>query len=195
MDATSLEEDRRLLHLIAEGNQQLFDDLFNTYYAYLLNIAYRYTKDFDLSKDLVQEVFLDIWRRRASIEINTSLRSFLKRAVINQSISVLKKRNNNTDILDGNIQKINASNAQDNIEYIELNKKIELTIDQMPCKCKEIFLLSREEDLSHKEIAKKLNISTKTIENQITKALKILRKALSKDYLLSLIISISMAIL
>lgn len=170
---------------IAQGNQKAFDDLFRSHYKYLVTIAYGYTKDYNKSKDLAQEVFLDIWKRREKIEIKTSLRGFLRRAVINQALSANKKNKHDSEISNEAMHVSTDADAHRNVEMNELNQKIQSIVESMPDRCREIFKLSRFENLSHKEISAKLNISVKTIENQITKALKMLRKGLKEDHFIS----------
>ena len=184
MSALSPEE-KKLLQQIAQSDEEAFDALFKQYYQYLMTIAYNFTHDYNLSKDLIQEVFLDIWKRRTSLVIKGSLRYFLKGATINQCLSALNKKKTLTEFSEAPPKLKTELNAQSEIELHELNKKIRSIIEELPEKCREIFLLSRFENLSHKEIAEKLNISTKTIENHITRALKILRKALEEDRLIA----------
>ncbi|MFT5264871.1 MAG: RNA polymerase sigma-70 factor (ECF subfamily) [Polaribacter sp.] len=186
MTTTTLNTDEINWKRMSQGDQLAFDDLFRSHYKYLVTVAYGYTKDFAISKDLAQEVFMDIWKRRENIKIQTSLKLFLKRAVINQALTAIKKSQKITNTTEETFQiAANEEDAQGKIELRELKTKLQSLIDSLPKKCKAVFLLSRMENLSHKEIATKLDISTKTIENQITKALKILRMGLQADRLIT----------
>ena len=181
-------EDKALFGKIKSGNETAFDALFRRYHRYLVSISYSYTGDIELSRDLSQEVFLDLWKRRKQIEISSSLKSFLRRAVINLSMSKMKSKKLFTDLQDNKL--IVESPQQSNIlvEYNELRDKLNDLINSLPTRCKEVFEMSRIENKSHKEIAEALKISTKTIENQMTKALKILRNGLKEADLISLIL-------
>jgi len=169
-------EEKTLLEALSKGDTSAFDSLFRSYYKYLVLIAYKYTKDQDLSKDMVQEVYMDVWKRREVINIDLSIKYFLRRAVINKCLASKRK----SDRMTVNTELVNEYKGADNLTsdtilYNDLNKSIYDLVEELPDRCKEVFKLSRFENLSHKEIAEKLSISVKTIENQMTKALKYLR--------------------
>lgn len=171
-----------LLQKLKADDQNAFDQLFKQYYKYLVVIAYKYIKDDHLSKDLVQEVYMDLWKRRASIEIEQSLKYFLRRAVINRSLATIRKNSRITlDESAGLNESTRDNETEASFQMKELNEVLESAYGKLPPRCLEIFKLSRQEGLSHKEIAAKLDISTKTIENQMTKALKVIRATL-KEY-------------
>jgi len=144
--------------------------------------GYNITGDNEKAKDLVQDVFFELWKKREKIEIQSSLKAYLRRAVVNRSLNYIKTQKR-FDFGDENFDAQTADrtfSAQKNLEAQDLKSALNNAIDSLPAKCKAIFILSRFEKLSHKEIAAKLDISTKTIENQITKALKIVRAAVEK---------------
>ena len=122
-----LADEDSIFKQIAEGNQSAFDDLFRSHYKYLVTIAYGYTKDYNLSKDLAQEVFLDIWRRREAISIKTSLRGYLRRAVINQALKANKKNQYDSEISNEALHIKSDADAHRNVEMNELNQKKEHT--------------------------------------------------------------------
>ena len=170
-----------LLNQLKAGDERAFDQLFRGYYKYLVVIAYQYIKDDHISKDLVQEVFMDLWKRREVIDIDFSLKYFLRRAVINKCLATAKKNSRMSFKEDAGSELSTSFNeAEKAFQMKELNEILEEAYAQLPERCRLIFKMSRQENLSHKEIAAKLDISTKTIENQITKALKIVREALKK---------------
>jgi RNA polymerase sigma-70 factor (ECF subfamily) len=177
--------EKELLAQIGKGNKKAFDELFKSYYRYLVTIAFAYVKDMEQSKDLAQEVFLGIWNREEPIEINYSVKAYLRGAIINHCKTALRRKKHSVEIDDGVHQLASKEDAQKAMELNELNQKIQHIIDAMPDRCRAVFLLSRRENLSHKEIAAKLNISTKTIENQMTKALKMLRNGLKEQHLIA----------
>lgn len=130
---------------------------------------------------MVQDVFYELWRRREELEIHGQLKSYLARSVVNKCLNVIKARR-----LDFNEPENNPTNpdtapsAQQELEGEDLQSAIQRTVDGLPEQCRLIFTLSKFEHLSHKEISEQLGISVKTIENQMTKALRILRAALER---------------
>ena len=180
--------DQKIWSEIRLGKESAFDQLFRKYYRYLVSIGIKYGFDTEISKDIAQEVFADLWNRKENIKISHSLKFYLRKAVINNCLS--RKRKSQRIILDEE-KLLSNSKAEENtikqIEGQELKVVIDIIIEGLPQRCKEVFKLSRYENLSHKEIAEKLNISTKTIENQMTKALKTLRSDLKKQGFLSVL--------
>jgi len=164
------------------GKQDALQSIFKQYYKYLLVTACNITNDQIIAKDLVQDVFFEIWKKREQLSIESSLKAYLRKAVANRSLNFLKtqKRFNwGDDHFDAQTPSGEIS-AQKQLEANDLQQLINQTIDLLPPKCKAIFTLSRFEKFSHKEIAAQLDISTKTIENQITKALKLIRAAVEQ---------------
>jgi len=160
-----------------------FEKLFNTYYSNLCAYANNFLKDVDASEEVVQEVLFKLWTNRESIEITSSVQSYLFRAVRNVSLNVLKHINIREDYKQQNeYERQNELSSEDEMIVSELEQRIRHTIDLLPMERKKIFIMSRYEGLKYKEIADKLNISVSTVENQMVKALKFLRDEL-KDYL------------
>jgi RNA polymerase sigma-70 factor, ECF subfamily len=161
--------------------------LFNNYYTELCRKAYCIVNDQDIAEDIVQDVFFKLWEKKSKIQIDTSLSAYLKRMVFNESISFLRKNKEFLEFSDDINQNQISDNPDYNLTQQELHAIISEAIEKLPPKCKTIFLLSRIEKLSYKEIADHLNLSVKTIENQMGKALKILRHSLKNYYLLFLV--------
>lgn len=185
-------EEKDWLKALKEGKESALKQIFNHYYKYLVVTAYNITSDNDKAKDLVQDVFYEIWKKREQISVELSLKSYLRRAVVNRSLNFIKTRKR-FDFGDENLDAQTPDreiSAQRKLEAADLQAAVNEAIDSLPPKCKAIFMLSRFESLSHKEIAAKLEISTKTIENQITKALKIVRAAVKAYNLLGLLVLI-----
>jgi len=116
-------------------------------------------KDVDRSKDVSQEVFLDLWKRRGTITINDSIEYFLKRAVVNQSLSILKK--NKRRVVDSKVVESNLKihdSTSESIEFNDLDKNILKILDSLPERCRQVFKLSRYENLSHKQISYQLKL-------------------------------------
>ena len=183
-------DDKTLIDQIKLGKEAAFRQLFDKYFKVMSYAAYKTIQDEHKSKDCAQEVFLDLWKRRETLEIHTSVAAFLKRATTFKAIDYIRKQKHA-------FQEVEEHDAlgfeNDNLEFNELNTLIHSVIEKLPERCRLVFSLSRFEQLSHKEIAQKLEISEKTIENQITKALRILRKTV-KDYKLGSILLIFLKI-
>lgn len=171
----------------------LFDDdfdkainqLFNEYYGDLCRKAFRIINNKVSSEDIVQDVFFKLWENRKKIQIQTSLKAYLNRMVFNESISYLRKNKELINFSDNiEIEDVNTNIADKRVEHKELRKIIDSAINKLPPACKTIFLLSRIDELSYKQIAEKLDISIKTVENQMGKALRILRQSIKYDFVL-----------
>jgi RNA polymerase sigma-70 factor, ECF subfamily len=180
----STETENDLLLYLAQGRQSAFRSIYDAYYRYLVVTAYQYLRDNDLARDTVQEVFADLWRRRQELPELTSLKAYLRRSVCNKALDILRHRKRWQT--DDEIPEIvsNLHRADELTETLELTQAVQLAISELPEKCRAVFLLSRYEQQSHKEIATQLDISTKTIENQMTKALKHLRLRLEEQGLM-----------
>lgn len=183
MSKSTSDKEAILLQQMREGDQGALKEIFNSYFNYLCTTAYKYIADEHLAKDLTQEVFFELWKRRTTLNIQMSLKFYLRRAVINKSLNHIKAQRLQFEAPDEHLQVPDKEvSKQKDLEAEDLKLVIDQTIDQLPDRCRVIFAMSRYEGLSHKEIASKLDISTKTIENQISKALKILKEKI-KPYL------------
>jgi len=179
-------EETVILQNLKKGDQSAFDTLFKTYYKYLVMIAYKYTGNQEASKDLVQEVYLDLWKRREVISIQQSIKFFLRKATINKCLA--RKRKTDRMVVNSEITETfggSEDSTTQKVAYNDLNNIVQGLVDELPERCKEVFIASRHKNLSHKEISELLGISVKTIENQMTKALKHLRVNLKKIGLIS----------
>ncbi len=171
--------DEELLALLPQDGELAVERLFQKYYEYLCVAVYRILPDPVTVEDLVQEVFMEVWRKHKSLNIQTSLKAYLKRAAINKTLNFIRDHKIKSE---GEEQlsffKAKEASAGEQLEAKELQERIQKAIDHLPEKCRIIFMLSRFEELSYKEIAERLDISTKTVENQISKALRLLRQIL-----------------
>lgn len=168
-----------------ETSQVSFEWLFETYYTPLVRYAFTMLKDEFAAEDITQSVFVSIWESKNRLHIHTSAKALLYKSVYFRCINHINRKKTEKKVMDG----IGESeyHHSDDLEYQELDEKIRSAIDLLPKECKKIFLLSRLEDLKYKEIAERLDLSVKTIENQMGKALRILRNEL-KDYLILILI-------
>ncbi|RFS22768.1 RNA polymerase sigma-70 factor [Chitinophaga silvatica] len=160
---------------------QTFEALFKENHAQCLAFANHYTGDPYISEEIVQQVFLRIWEKRDSITITGPVKAYLFSAIRNAAISQWRKDTVRTEKEQGYQQiKPMAVNADD--ETKELERLYRQALERLPERCREVFVLSRQQHLKYAEIAATMNISVKTVENQMGKALKILHEEL-KEYL------------
>lgn len=157
---------------------------FKLYYSPLCKYANSFVFDKDVCEDIVQEVFLKVWDK--SPDINNSISSYLYRAVKNSCINQLKKTAKQTIIpieeVEDPIDTPYEINREENLDLVK--RKVESAIENLPPRCKEIFIMRRNMQMSYDEIADTLSISKKTIENQMNSAIKKLRSQLNKSDLL-----------
>lgn len=152
--------------------------LYEQYYNYICSVVYKMIGDSTLAEDLAQEVFVEVWKRRESLDVNLSLRGYLRRVAVNKTLNYIRSQKMNFEEDDAVLQVPSTENSTQKIlEAQDLQKVINDSINSLPDKCRVVFGLSRFEELSYKEISKELGISIKTVENQISKALKLVRKA------------------
>lgn len=151
--------------------------LYQKYYNILCSQVFHILKDRIVTEDIVQEVFAEIWKKREELNINQSIEGYLKRACRNRSLNYIRdnkiKWEDDSQLI--NLQDSTVSTV-DKLSVIELEKEIKEGVMTLPEKCGIVFSLSRYEEMSYLEIAQELGISVKTVENQISKALKILRE-------------------
>ena len=161
-----------------------FEKLFRTYYAELVNYSYGFIKDLDAAEEVVQDFFYNYWKNRKKINIRFSVKSYLFRAVRNNSLkyldSVAVRRRYAEKIMGG--LKDDTLYEESSLEYSELNRIIEETLSELPGRCGEIFRMSRFEGMKYEEIAEQMSVSVKTVEANMSKALKLLRERLGKYF-------------
>ncbi len=179
--------DELLFNKVQQDDTTAFESLFKTYYNTLSHYACTYLNDLDEAEEVVQDVFVKIWEKRHAIAIESSFKSYLYQAVKNKCLNYIrnkKTQNNHLTIID--MKDYEAPTAFDDLHADELSDKLYLALEELPPKCKQIFKMSRLDGLKHKDIADRLDLKVKTIENQIGIALKFLKNQLS-DYLHTLI--------
>jgi RNA polymerase sigma-70 factor, ECF subfamily len=159
-----------------------FESLFRAHYSTLCGYANTFLRDRDASEEIVQEVMLKIWVNRSTILINTSVRSYLFRAVRNGCMNLIKHLEVREEYKAWNeTQGENTVLSQeDRMVASELEEKIREAIERLPLERRKVFVMSRYDNLTYAEIAAKLGISVKTVENQMGKALKTLREELAE---------------
>jgi RNA polymerase sigma-70 factor (family 1) len=182
MLATSTHNEQQMLHELTKGDFNAFEQIFKQYYAVLCHHALSFSGDAATAEDAVSDVFARIWERRSQLNIDTSVKSYLYRAVSNQCIDTLRKSYRKrvvlTDDLAAHAHTPETADISAIPETRELTEKIELAVRSLPKQCGIIFRMSREAGLKYQEIAGQLGISVKTVETQMSRAFKSLRVAL-----------------
>ena len=176
--------EKEALIAIQQGDEQSFERLFRTFYTRLCAYARGMLTDLDEAEEIVQTLFCRLWEQRATLEVTTSVQAYLFRAVRNACLNQIKKVQIRDAYKAMNLEEINQNPElqPDHATADDLRERIERAIAELPEQCRLIFKMSRFEELKYREIADSLGISIKTVENQMGKALKVLRFKLA-DFL------------
>lgn len=179
------------VNALKNGSEDAFTNLFNLYNVGLCSYAYRILNDDDEAREVVHSTFCKIWDNRKQLDINESLKSYLYKSVYNNSISLLRKKNQYKKYVDQGLGDLYfnriVQNPHAELKLIdsETRKIISSAIDELPERCRAIFIKCKIHGLSYKDVAEEMDISIKTVEAQMSIALKRLRKRL--DWLLVLL--------
>ena len=174
-----IRDDRQIFEAIKIGDNLAFEKVFHAYYRSMTAYAFRFLGNLSDSESVVQDVFLRLWQNRREIFINSSLQHYLFKSVKNQCVNILEHERIKTRYQNIVIQ--NEAGRNDYGEFfpeLDLMKRIESAIGALPPKRQQIFRMAREEGLKYREIALRLDLSVKTVETQMTLALKQLREGL-----------------
>jgi len=177
--------DKLILENLKNSNQGVFEMVFNYYYSGLVVYADQIVKDTAVSEDIVQSVFMKLWETRHSLEIR-SFRSYFIQCVKNRCIDYLRSQEVKNKFSHQHSDLPLVEMPEDLWTKTDLDEIIQQAIGKLPPRCREIFIMSRIDNLKTAEIAEKLDLSGRTVETQISKALKILRVELA-DYLTILV--------
>lgn len=157
--------------------QQLdFEALFREYYQPLGRYIMPVVRDSQAADDVLQELFTKLWEKREELRIQTSLKSYLYKAAWNYALNHVKRHNRETARSVTIDESTPLAEAQASPQVQERAERVKMAIDALPERCREVFLMAKVEGYAYKEIAAKLDISVKTVENQMGKALKIIRE-------------------
>lgn len=173
--------DTALTSLLKEGDRVAFTELYNRHWKLIYAHVYKMLRDEDEAKDVVQEVFGNLWIKAATIKSNLNVSGLLYTAARNKVFDLIEKNKVRSDYI-GEIASFVSDPANRNIDTIDEKRIMEILereLQKLPPKMKEIFELSRKDDLSHKEIAAKLNISEQTVKKQVQNALKLIKPKLN----------------
>lgn len=181
--------DKEYVECLKKDDFSAFDALFRKYSASLYAFALSITHDSFAGEEITQLVFLKVWEKRAQINQHLSFKSFLFSVAYHETISRLRKENSEKRRVGKYVELADSlSNETEHaVEFRDIEIIAGRLIEEMPEKRREIFKLSREQGFKNQEIADKLNISVKTVENQMTSALKYLREKLGKHDVLGLL--------
>jgi RNA polymerase sigma-70 factor (ECF subfamily) len=176
--------EKQVLASLATGSESAIEMLFKTFYQPLCQYAYSFLRDKDEAEEVVQSAFVNIWDRRVELSIQTSIKSYLYRAVRNACLNVIKHQRvkKEHEAHESALGEPIHEGATEGMMMSELERRIAAAMKVLPEQCRLVFQLSRFEELRYAEIAEQLNISVKTVENHMGKALRIMREQL-KDYL------------
>lgn len=171
-----------LLRSLRAGDEQALKFLFDTYFVSLCRFMDLYLKNKMETEEIALDLFMHIWTHREEMQINLSLKAYLFQAARNRCLNVLRDRKPTCYIEELNEVLKEGEIMDSALELKELNRLIEEAVCSLPEKCREVFLKSRKQNLTNKEISEKMQISVKTVEAQITKALKHIREYLDGRY-------------
>ncbi|MEW6193846.1 MAG: RNA polymerase sigma-70 factor [Bacteroidota bacterium] len=175
--------DEQIIDGIRCGDINIMKHLYESYYVLLCNFAYRFTKDKDPAKDIVSDIFLNLWLKREKIDISTSLRSYLYVSVRNHCFNYLKTANRNyLRISEDDDETLNIESEDQFYKAIESDEEVEIILSKLPDRKRLVFKLKVIDGLKYKEIAEILSISVNTVQNHMVEAYKILSKKLSNGH-------------
>jgi RNA polymerase sigma-70 factor (family 1) len=169
-----------IIHGIKSGEERTYSHLFKSYYQVLTVFACKYVSDLEAAREIVQDLFVHIYENRDTLVITTSLKSYLYQSVRNRCLNHLKQakiHNKHLEILKSEADRGMDPEALYN--ETEMEYRVFQIVSHLPSRCQAIFMMSRVEGKKNGEIAAQLNISVRTVETQISKALRILRQKLA----------------
>lgn len=170
-------KDRELVDLLSQGNEAAFTEIYERYKTVLFLHVRRMLDEDDQARDVIQELFVSLWVKRAELVVKTSLKSYLYTAVKNKVLNILMHNKHHDLYMQSmlDVYKEGKYSTDEVVREKELAGIIEQEINRLPARMREVFVLSRKEHLSYSEIASKMSISEETVKKQISYALKILR--------------------
>ena len=171
-----LTEDQ-LLRLLHQDDREAFTEIYNRYWEQMSLYVLKVIGSPEDARDIVQEVFVSVWKRRSEINICSSLKAYLLKSVMNLSLRFIEKNNKKHDFLRSlalYCQDLDLSTTN-TLEFEELQSGVSGVVAKLPPKMQEVYVLSRDGNLSHKEIAHRLGISETTVKKQVSNALKLIR--------------------
>lgn len=189
MEKIKIDNETLLLAALKMDSHEAFVQIFRRYYPDLVFFVTRFIPDMETCEDIVQEAFIKIWANRKFLEIRTSLKTYLVSLVQNLALNEIKHRKVKTLYRNMYHEMIMSLPADEHILYTELNDAVENLFSQLDPEVLETYMLSRSHHLKYTEIAKKLNISVRTVEARISKTIRFLQSNL-KDYKFAIFLTV-----
>jgi RNA polymerase sigma-70 factor (ECF subfamily) len=175
LSAAHIYHPHELISRLRTGDKAFFSYLYNLYWEEMYTAAFYVLQDKEVCMDVVQDVFLWLWEHRQTVQIE-SPKAYLKAAVKFKIANYIRNGKVKDKVIDNLCRQQQAPVTTDTLELKELSRMVQQVVLELPEKCREIYLLSRQEQLSNKEIAEKLGLSVKTVENQMSIALRRIRR-------------------
>ena len=183
MRSPDFQTEQEMIVSLQRGSISAFESLFENYSQKLYRFSYSYLKSESEAEDVVQEVFLKLWENRSRLKIGTSFQSYLFTIAFNSILKSFNKKVKQdkfrTDLFE--LLATENTSLEDQLDFEALLSKLDLLIEQLPARRKEIFLKRKKERKTVQTIALEMGISEKTVENQITEAMNFLRKSFGED--------------
>lgn len=173
--------DISLINSLKKGEPNAYTYLVDAYHHKLCVYVYSLTRDYDLAEDIVQNVFVRIWKKRLKLKDDFSIKNYLYRSVYNEFIDQYRQNKPVLALEKKHIDVLSSIAEDDENSLDKLIALVKKEIENLPPKCKQTFLLSKQEGLTNIEIAEYLNVSIKSVEAHITKAFHILRKTVGEQ--------------
>jgi RNA polymerase sigma-70 factor (ECF subfamily) len=173
-------KEKYIIEGLRSGRESAYRQLFEQYYQRLVVFAHRYLEDLESARDIVQDLFVDLYDSRHSVSIQTSLKSYLFSAVKNRCLNQVKheqvkEKHRNMSRSEANVT---DPELEEIMDAVELEARVYDIVSKLPEKCRQIYIMSRVDGKRNSEIADELNLSVRTVETQISKALKSLKDSL-----------------
>ncbi len=173
-------KEKYIIEGLRSGRESAYRQLFDQYYQKLVVFACKYLEDLESARDIVQEFYLYLYESRHSISIQTSLKSYLYSAVKNRCLNQVrheqvKEKHRNMSRSEANVS---DPDLEEMMDAVELEARVYEIVTKLPEKCRQIYIMSRVDGKRNREIADELNLSVRTVETQISKALKSLKNSL-----------------
>ncbi|MFD1628337.1 RNA polymerase sigma factor [Pseudopedobacter beijingensis] len=184
--------DEELTDLLRTGDELAYQELYNRYWDVLLDTAFKRISSIELAEEIVQDIFVNLFIRRESLTIKSSFEGYLKNALKYKVFDVFRSQTTHDKYINEVLKNVNnrSITPEEALQVKELKEKIDRTTQKMPEKCREVFILSRVENLSNKLIAERMGISVSTVEKHISKAMNII-KADFREYHLEVMLLIT----
>lgn len=176
-------DDNKLIERLQKGNVEAFDLIFEKYSENIYAFALKYLKSSEEAEEMVQSVFLKLWENHKNLNKELSFKSFLFTITYNDICKIFRRRNYQQQLIDNTLYENShySSETEDSINYNSTLEQVLQIIDKLPEKQRTIFLKSRQEGKSTKEIAEEVGLSPGTVDNYISESLKFIRKYLRKE--------------